>query len=190
MQALPFHAGEIELHRLCALPSTEPPDNPTLPGIALVRYASWLKRCPLVAVGTLDALGRPWTSLWGGKSGFLLAAGGDALVAQALIGTIASDEVSSGKRQTADEDDEKGTSEPWSWAADPVAACFSNKDSGVAVSSKMVSLLAVDLESRSRVKLSGNLIATIADSNEDSAPGAPRTAQLLLKIRQALGRSF
>lgn len=187
MQSLPFHAGELELHRLCALPSTEPRDNPTLPGSALFRYASWLQRAPLVAVGTLDASGRPWTTLWGGEGGFLLSPGRDILAVQARIGTVLSSESSNSEAQTADDSGEKGTSAHWSWAADPVARSFSNSTSGMAVTSRMVSLLAVDLEARNRVKLFGNLIASNAGSGDGTGPGDPRAVQLVLKIQQALG---
>jgi len=187
MQSLPFHAGELELHRICALPSTESRDNPTLPGSALFRYAGWLQRAPLVAVGTLDALGRPMTTLWGGESGFLLSPGRDILAVQARIGTVLSGEDSDNKRRTVGEESEKETSEPWSWAADPVAASFSNNVSGVAASSRMVSLLAVDLETRNRVKLFGNLLASNAKCGDDTSPEDPRDVQLVLKIEQALG---
>jgi len=188
MQSLPFHAGELELHHICALPFTEPRDNPTLPGSALSRYAGWLQRAPLVAVGTLDARGQVWSTLWGGETGFLLSPGRDILAVQARIGTVVANEDSDKKTRTADEDSETGTSELWSWAADPVAASFLNSASGVAASSRMVSLLAVDLEARSRVKLFGNLLASNAKSGDEISPGDPRDVQLVLKIEQALGQ--
>ena len=190
MQSLPFHAGELELHRICALPSIEPRDNPTLPGSALFRYAAWLQRAPLVAVGALDAYGQIWTTMWGGESGFLLSPGRDILAVQARIGTVVSSEVTGGKTQTEDEDAERKMSEPWSWAADPVAASFSSNALSVAESSRMVSLLAVDLEARNRVKLFGNLIASNAKSGSEGDPGDPRAVQLVLKVQQALGESF
>lgn len=190
MQSLPFHAGELELHRIFALASIEPRDNPTLPGSALFRYAAWLQRAPLVAVGTLDAYGQIWTTMWGGESGFLLSPGQDILAVQARIGAVVSSEVIGGKTQTVDEDAERKMSGPWSWAADPVAASFSNKALGVADSSRMVSLLAVDLEARNRVKLFGNLIASGAKSGDEADPDDPRAVQLVLKIQQALGESL
>jgi len=128
--------------------------------------------------------------MWGGDSGFLLSPGRDILAVQARIGAVVSSEVTGGKTQTEDEDAERKMSEPWSWAADPVAASFSNNALGATENSRMVSLLAVDLEARNRVKLFGNLIASIAKSGNEGCPGDPRAVQLVLKVQQALGESF
>jgi len=128
--------------------------------------------------------------MWGGDSGFLLSPGRDILAVQARIGAVVSSEVTGGKTRTEDEDVERKMSEPWSWAADPVAASFSNNALGAAESSRMVSLLAVDLEARNRVKLFGNLIASNAKSGNEGDPGDPRAVQLVLKVQQALGESF
>ena len=67
------------MHKLLRVPDT---DNPT--SFSLNRFAqSVLMRSPLLAVGTLDAQGRPWTTLWGGEPGFSRA------MTQSLLGVMA-----------------------------------------------------------------------------------------------------
>lgn len=151
-----WHSGEEEMHKLLKVPER---DNPTSPFLS--PYASnLLIRSPLVALGTLDADGRPWTTLWGGEAGFSRA------VAQSIIGIKTTVERS----------------------YDPVLeTLFGGKADGEVVRQegvgKMVGGLAIDLESRRRVKLYGRMIAGALSATEENVG----EVQLVVKIEQSLG---
>ncbi|KAJ4243836.1 hypothetical protein NW762_014715 [Fusarium torreyae] len=61
-----WHDGEVAVHELLKVPTN---GNPTATGFPL-RYEERLLQSPIVAVGTLDDHGRPWTTIWGGERGF------------------------------------------------------------------------------------------------------------------------
>jgi len=152
-----WHAGEQEMHKLLKVPEQ---DNPTSP--FLTPFGSnLLLRSPLVALGTLDAEGRPWTSLWGGERGFSRA------MAQSIIGL-------------------KTTVEK---TYDPVVeTLFGGKDDGEVIQEKgadgkMVGGLAIDLENRMRVKLYGRMVAGALSATEEGIG----EVQLVVKIEQSLG---
>lgn len=154
-----WNAGEEEMHKLLKVPHH---DNPTSP--FLTPFASnLLIRSPLVALGTLDAGGRPWTTIWAGEPGFSRA------VAQNIIGM-------------------KTTVER---TYDPVVErLFEGKDDGEVIreegKGKMVGGLAIDLENRRRVKLYGRMVAG-ALAATDKGVGE---VQLVVKIEQSLGMSI
>jgi len=151
-----FHAGEEEMHKLLNVPQR---DNPTSP--FLTPFASQvLLRSPLVALGTLDKEGRPWTTLWGGEPGFSRA------IAQGIIGV-------------------KTTVEK---TYDPVLeTLFAGKADGEVVQEtgkgRMVGGLAIDLEGRKRVKLFGRMVAGALAKTEEGVG----EVQLVVKIEQSLG---
>jgi hypothetical protein len=62
----PWHQGEVAVHDLLKVPTK---GNPTAAGFP-TRYEERLLQSPIVAVGTLDDQGRPWTTIWGGQRGF------------------------------------------------------------------------------------------------------------------------
>jgi hypothetical protein len=62
-----WHPGEKEVHKLILGRAQK--DNPTYTGLA-PHYAFRVTNSPLVAFGTLDDQGRPWTTVWGGEAGF------------------------------------------------------------------------------------------------------------------------
>jgi hypothetical protein len=151
-----WHTGESQMHKLLRVPEGE---NPTTPYLA--PYAGHiLMRCPILAVGTLDAQHRPWTSLWGGEPGFSRPIG------QSIIGVKA-------------HVDRK---------YDPVIqTLLGDKADGEVVREdgpgRMVSALGIDLETRSRVKLYGRIAAgTLASTEGDAGE-----VQLVVKIEQSLG---
>lgn len=152
-----WHAGEEEMHRMLRVPQS---DNPTEPYLA--PYANnLLIRSPLIALGTLDLQGRPWTTLWGGEPGFSRA------IAQSVIGIKA----------TVDR------------KYDPVVeTLLGAKADGEVVQSegtgKMVAALAIDLESRRRVKLYGRMVAGALSATEEGIG----EVQLVVKIEQSLGK--
>ncbi|KAJ5662022.1 uncharacterized protein N7477_009638 [Penicillium maclennaniae] len=63
---VPWHDGEERMHRLMRVPDM---DNPAVPYLS-ANGGYFLTQAPLIAVGTVDSQGRPWTSIWGGKKGF------------------------------------------------------------------------------------------------------------------------
>jgi hypothetical protein len=155
--ATQWHAGEEEMHKMLRVPHT---DNPTQP--YLTPFAqNLLMRSPLVALGTLDAQGRPWTTLWGGEPGF------SRPIAQSIIGVKA----------TVDR-----TNDP------VVETLLGGKADGEVIqeqgTGKMVGGLAIDLESRRRVKLYGRMIAGALAATEEGIG----EVQLVVKIEQSLGK--
>ncbi|RDL37148.1 uncharacterized protein BP5553_04581 [Venustampulla echinocandica] len=151
-----WHAGEEAIHRLLRVPGQ---DNPTQPYLA-PNAANTLIRSPLIALGTLDSNGRPWTSVWGGEAGFSRPIG------QSIIGL----------KTTIDR------------THDPVAhILLGDAVDGEVVHEKgtgrMVSLLPIDLNTRKRVKLYGRMVAGALAATE---PGIGEV-QLVVKIEQSLG---
>jgi hypothetical protein len=152
-----WNRGEEEMHRLLRVPYS---DNPTRPYLA-PNAAHYLVRAPLVALGTLDSKGRPWTSLWGGEPGF------SRPIAQSIIGV----------KTTVD------------LCYDPIVEILlGNRADGEVVQEKspgrMVSALAIDLERRDRVKLYGRMVVGALATTEEGLG----EVQLAVKIEQSLGR--
>jgi hypothetical protein len=157
VEALEWHDGEERMHKLLQVPNN---DNPTSPFLS--PYASnVLIRSPLIALGTLDSGGRPWTTLWGGEEGFSRA------IAQSIIGV----------KTTVDR------------THDPVLReLLGDKADGEVVQvqgqGKMVSGLGINLETRSRVKLYGRMVAGALAATEEGVG----EVQLVVKIEQSLGK--
>ncbi|PQE30281.1 hypothetical protein CJF32_00008183 [Rutstroemia sp. NJR-2017a WRK4] len=156
--ATQWHIGEEEMHARLRVPQQ---DNPTSPFLAPYA-ANLLVRSPLLAIGTLDASGRPWTTLWGGEPGFSWP------VAQSVIAV----------KTTVDRE------------FDPVVEILLGKDANGTVqqettdNGRMVGGLAIDLQARRRVKLYGRMAAGALKetSGKDVAE-----ASLVVKIEQSLG---
>ncbi|KAH9219920.1 oxidoreductase-like protein [Leptodontidium sp. 2 PMI_412] len=151
-----WHAGEEEMHKLLRVPAR---DNPTQPYLT-PQAANTLIRAPLIALGTLDDEGRPWTTLWGGEAGFSRA------IAQGIIGV----------KTTVDRE------------YDPVVkVLLGDKADGEVVqvqgTGKMVSGLTINLETRKRVKLYGRMVAGALAATEEGIG----EVQLVVKIEQSLG---
>ncbi|KAL5318570.1 hypothetical protein ACEPPN_013632 [Leptodophora sp. 'Broadleaf-Isolate-01'] len=151
-----WHAGEEEMHKLLRVPAR---DNPTQPYLT-PQAANTLIRAPLIALGTLDDEGRPWTTLWGGEAGFSRA------IAQGIIGV----------KTTVDRE------------YDPVVkVLLGDKADGEVVqvqgTGKMVSGLTINLETRKRVKLYGRMVAGALAATEVGIG----EVQLVVKIEQSLG---
>lgn len=161
--AMPWHDGEVEMHKLLRIPEH---DNPTVSALSQ-QAALMLQRGPLLAIGTLDGEQWPWTTLWGGEVGLSQLLGGNVIgiktpverthdpVVQALFGS----------------------------AAD--GAVVREEGAG-----RMVSALSIDLNTRKRVKLYGRMIAgavaTVATESDDGADVT--VAQLAVRIDQSLGK--
>lgn len=142
-------------------------ENPTSPG--LVPYGIHiLMRSPLLALGTLDHIGRPWTTLLGGEPAFARP------IARSVIGvnTLV---------------DRK---------YDPVLEILlgDGKDGevvGQGNSGQMVSCLPIDLMTRSRLKISGKMVAgALEETGSESGEGEDGVGkvQLVIKVEHSLGK--
>jgi hypothetical protein len=161
---VPWHDGEKEMHNLLCVPETENPSVPYLsPGAGYL-----VTKAPLLALGTIDQDGRPWSSIWGGEEGFARP------IAQSIIGL----------RAVVDR------------IYDPVLEVLLGKNADGEVvkaegKGKMVSGLSFDLEHRKRVKLYGRMVVgSLADPEGDeqiSKDSGRGQVQLVVKIDQSLG---
>ncbi len=152
-----WHKGEEEMHSWLRIPQRDNPTSPYLSPYA----ARLLVLSPLLAIGTLDAKDRPWTTIWGGEAGF------SQPVTQSVVGIKATVDITH----------------------DPVLqTLLGSKADGEVVredgAGRMVSGLATDLESRNRVKLAGRMIAGALSATEADVG----EVQLVVKIEQSLGK--
>lgn len=162
-QDMPWHDGEIAMAKAMKVPEM---DNPTVPMLS-PQLANHSRVVPLIAIGTLDKQGRPWTTLWGGEKGI------SQPIAQGILG-IRSRVVTQ---------------------HDPVVEELVGKEgNGTVVREegvgRMVSGLTIDLETRKRTKLFGRMIAGALSLREDEATDSKQSVaevQLVLKIEQSLG---
>ncbi|ATY58921.1 oxidoreductase FAD-binding domain-containing [Cordyceps militaris] len=146
-----FHEGETAVRTLLKVP---PGRNPTAAGLP-ASYAARVAASPLLAVGTLDAEGRPWTTLWGGAPGAAEPVAPDVLGVSTGVDT----------------------------AHDPVYGALwgdARGAGGVVQPAKMAAALAIDLETRDRVKLMGAVVAGSADTTAG-------TLQMALLVQGSLG---
>ena len=156
------------MHQLMSVPKH---DNPT--SSMLTPQASFmLQRAPLLAIGTVDDQGQPWTTIWGGEPGFSQPLGPSIVGTRTLV-------------------DRK---------YDPVVqSLIGGQDDGEVVKGeglgKMVSGLTIDLMTRKRVKIYGRMIAAalsrISDDemHQESDTSAQGQVQLVVRIEQSLGKS-
>ena len=162
-QEMSWHEGELAMAKAMRVPDM---DNPTFPSLS-PQLANHAQIAPLIAIGTLDKQGRPWTTLWGGEKGI------SQPIAQGILG-IRSQVV----RQH-----------------DPVVEELVGKEGdGTVVREegvgRMVSGLTIDLETRKRTKLYGRMVAGALSMREDEATETQQhvaEVQLVLKIEQSLG---
>ncbi|KAF2098281.1 hypothetical protein NA57DRAFT_66633 [Rhizodiscina lignyota] len=174
-----WNDGEKEMQRKMHVPSGY--DNPTVSALSQ-QLAMMLQRGHLLAIGTVDKQGRPWTSIWGGQPGFTAPLGGNLM----------------GVRQMVD------------GQYDPVVEALvgGNADGEVKKEEqpgRMVAGLSLHLETRKRVKLYGRLIAgcrskvDVADEDVQGTEGVrepdgtkkekmtAEMVQLVVQIEQSLG---
>lgn len=154
------------MHKLMRAPLDDNPTAPSLsPGASYLLYHS-----RLLALGTLDKQGRPWTTVWGGESGF--------------AGPVADSTM--GVRHVVDR------------IHDPVVETLFDgnqlrqvvKEDG---DGKLISGLPIDLERRKRVKLEGRIVGASLEEMETTDEELPPSqsiaqAQIIVKIRESLGK--
>ncbi|KAK4241503.1 hypothetical protein C8A03DRAFT_30365 [Achaetomium macrosporum] len=154
-----WHSGEQAIHSLLKVP-TSGRRNPTASGLP-ASYAHRVTVSPLLAVGTLDDQGRPWTSIWGGERGFARPVAQDILAMQSLVNK----------------------------AYDPVAQAFLGKAADGEVvqpeGGTTMSALSIDLDTRDRVKLAGKMVVGSVVTRQDG--GAIAEAQLAMLVQESLG---
>lgn len=158
-----WHRGEKLMHSLLHVPERE---NPSSPGLS--PYGShMIMRCPLLALGTLDHLGQPWTTLLGGEPAFTRPIGPSVVGVKALV-------------------DRK---------YDPVLELLVGNQTDEEVfeqdaAGRVVSGLPIDLMTRNRLKISGRMVAgALGDvgakgMKEEDGVGE---LQLVIKIERSLG---
>ncbi|KAI5247901.1 oxidoreductase [Aureobasidium subglaciale] len=140
-QAQDFHEGEKSVQARLGVPEM---DNPTIPMLS-PQASNMLQRAPLLAFGTLDAGNRPWTTVWGGRTGFSRPLGNN------MIGINTSVAVK----------------------LDPVVEILVGRDAKGEIvkeegEGRLLSGLAIDLETRKRVKLAGRMVAgTLGGTNDE-----------------------
>lgn len=75
------HEGEVAVQKMLKVPVSGNPAHPGLPAAHARRIAV----SPLLALGTVDAQGRPWTTLLGGEAGFAGAVAENVLGVRSLV---------------------------------------------------------------------------------------------------------
>jgi len=151
-----WHEGEEQMHKLLRVPSHYNPTSPFLTPQA----SHTLARSPLLALGTLDEEGRPWTTLWVGETGFSRPIG------ESIIGVAT----------TVDR------------LNDPVVkVLLGERADGEVIKAegggKMLGGLTFNLQTRQRVKLYGRMVAGAVAATEEGVG----EVQLAVKIEQSLG---
>lgn len=162
-QVEPWHDGEVEMQKAMKVTDL---DNPTVPQLSQ-QLAHHLQIAPLIALGTLDASGRPWTTLLGGEKPMSQSLGNGIIGIRTAV---------TGKH-------------------DPVVEELVGKEATGNVvreegRGRMVSGLTIDLETRKRVKLFGRMIAGALMKRGDEVTGKEESIvemQVVLKIEQSLG---
>lgn len=160
-QGLPWHEGEEEMHKRLHVPQN---DNPTVPSLSQ-QAATMLQRAPLIAIGALGLHSEPWITLWGGERGLSQPLGNNII----------------------------GVKTPVAVTSDPVVeALFGNQADGEVVREegrgRMIGGLAIDLETRKRVKIYGRMVAGALKSFEDEETDVKQgEIQLVVNIEQSLG---
>ncbi|KAK5136810.1 hypothetical protein LTR08_002106 [Meristemomyces frigidus] len=163
-QDMPWHAGEEGMHQAMRVPAGT--DNPTIPALS-PQLGNQLQVAPLIAIGTLDKNGRPWTTLLGGEPGFARSLGGGIVGIRTVV---------TGKHDPVVEE---------LVGKSPTGEVVREEGRG-----RMVGGLTIDLEKRKRVKMYGRMLAGALSSREDEVTGHNETVaevQLVFKVEQSLG---
>ncbi|KAI1018169.1 hypothetical protein LB505_001403 [Fusarium chuoi] len=154
-----WHDGELAVQKQLKVPTR---GNPTFPGLA-PQYGMRVMQSPLVALGTLDSEGRPWTTVWGGDRGFARP------VAEGVLAFNSSVDASHDPvfRALWDGIDDEG-----------VKQGVINRPNGS--EGKGMAGLSIDLETRDRVKLVGNMIA-------GATVEGGKAVQMAMAVTESLG---
>ena len=152
-----WHPGELKAHSLLHVPTSgrRNPSAAGLPG----QYAARIAASGILAVGTLDSAGHVWTTLWGGERGCAGMVATGVVAVRSLVSF-----------------------------ADPVLEGLLNGQGEEGVvkpregERNVLSALAIDLETRDRVKLAGRMVvAAVVDRQEG------REVQMGFAVEESLG---
>lgn len=154
-----WHEGELAMQQQLKVPKR---GNPTFPGLA-AHYGMRVMQSSLVALGTLDNEGRPWTTVWGGERAFARPVAEGVLAFNSSVDTR-HDPVF---RALWDGIDEEG-----------VRQGAINRPHGG--EGKGMSGLSIDLETRDRVKLVGTFVA-------GATVDEGKTVQMAMGVTESLG---
>jgi hypothetical protein len=165
-ESLGWHQGEKLMHTLLHTPEQ---DNPSSPGLTPYGIRI-LVISPLLALGTLDHVGQPWTTLLGGEPGFTRPVGRSIIGVKTLV----------------------------SQKYDPVLELLvGDKKDGEVVGhgdgGRLVSALPIDLMTRSRLKISGKIVASaLGEVGPDAAQEEDGVGevQLVIKVEHSLGKGM
>ncbi|KAI0839835.1 hypothetical protein F5Y06DRAFT_16634 [Hypoxylon sp. FL0890] len=155
-----FHPGEQAIHHLLHIPQR---DNPTHHGLP-VPLGYRISQAPLVAFGALDQQGRPWATIWGGEAGFCRP------IARGVLGVRATADVNHDPVLRGLLENEENR--------EVVDDAVIQPDGG-----KLMAGLAIDLETRDRVKIMGRMVVGTANLTK---PGIG-DLQLALQVEGSLG---
>ncbi|KAL2875004.1 hypothetical protein SGCOL_009848 [Colletotrichum sp. CLE4] len=175
-RTIPFHQGELALHDLLKVPRHR--GNPTAAGLP-PSYGTRIAAAPLLALGTLDAESRPWTTLWGGEAGNVARP-----IAEDVLGVRSLVDVVDDPVFRALWGDEGGQ------RSQEVIQPGQGPDGG-----KLVSGLAIDLTTRDRVKFGGRMVAgAVTTKNGDRSTSSPSSSnsassevQIAVHVEESLG---
>lgn len=142
------------MHTLLKVPAQE---NPTTPGLPM-SYGRRVMQSSLLAVGTLDDQGRPWTTVWGGERGFARP------IAQGVLGI------------NSNVDTQFDPVFNNLWGGEGKDGQVVNPGGG---QGKDMAALSIDLKTRDRVKLAGKMIA--------GAIVGESTIQMAMVVAESLG---
>ncbi|CAD0111647.1 unnamed protein product [Aureobasidium uvarum] len=162
-QAMNFHEGEKLMQKKLRVPEM---DNPTIPMLS-PQLSTMLQRAPLLAFGTLDPEGRPWTTVWGGRKGFSQPLGNSMIGVRTSVAS----------------------------KLDPVVEVLVGLDAKGEIvkeegEGRLLSGLAIDLDTRKRVKLAGRMVAgTLGSTDVEDGTDAnvqQGVLQLVARIDESL----
>ncbi|KXH38733.1 oxidoreductase FAD-binding domain-containing protein [Colletotrichum salicis] len=176
-RTIPFHQGELALHDLLKVPRHR--GNPTAAGLP-PSYGTRIAAAPLLALGTLDAESRPWTTLWGGEAGNVARPIAEDVLGVRSLVDVVDDPVF--RALWGDEGEQQ---------LQEVIQPGRGPDGG-----KLVSGLAIDLTTRDRVKFGGRMVAgAVTTKNGDrstssssfSSTSASSEVQIAVHVEESLG---
>ena len=158
---LGWHEGEQQMHHLLHVPAIGNPTSQGLThhGLRMLHISS------LLALGTLDGQGRPWTTLLGGEPGFARSVGRSIFGVKTLVDS----------------------------SYDPVVQLLlGGQGSGEIkhdqANGRPLSGLAINLVTRDRVKLAGSILVSSLRQLEADAEHTGRVSELqfAIKVEQSL----
>ena len=161
-----FHEGEQQVQSLLHVPFEG--DNPTRPGLS-PHATRLLHLSSILALGTLDDNGRPWTTLLGGEPGFARSLGQSIVGVKTLVGGKCDPVIHTLLGNSQDEEVQE-----------------------VGRGKRQISILGIHLATRDRVKLNGEMIAgSFGDlgSRNEKDDGAAAEIQVVFAIHGSLGMS-